>query len=119
MDQRTYAIGDSAEKLCTVCGEERNHVVVSVSKRGRATRVNCPKCGTRSSFSSKQLTSSIGARAKSSMPYDRTHTYRAGQFMLHPAFGRGEVTAVVETRKIDVLFADRLRRLIHALAQAG
>lgn len=116
MDQRTYAIGDSVEKLCTVCGEERNHVVASVSKGGRATRVNCPKCGTRSTFSSKQVTSGKGARAKSGAPYDRTHTYRAGQFMSHQAFGSGEVTAVVEPKKIDVLFADRLRRLVHALA---
>jgi hypothetical protein len=34
--------------------------------------------------------------------------------MMHPNFGEGEVTAVIETGKIDVLFADRLRRLIHA-----
>jgi hypothetical protein len=34
--------------------------------------------------------------------------------MLHPSFGMGEVTALIEPRKIDVLFADRLRRLIHA-----
>lgn len=115
MDQHIYAIGDSVQKLCAVCSEERNHVVASVSGRGRATRVNCPKCGTRSAFSSKQLTSGKGVRAKSSAPYDRTHTYRAGQFMSHQAFGLGEVTAVVETKKIDVLFADRLRRLVHSL----
>ncbi len=116
MDQRIYAIGDSIEKLCAVCSEERNHVVASVSKSGRATRVDCPKCGTRSTFSSKQVTSGIGARAKSSVPYDRTHTYRAGQFMLHSTYGSGEVTAVVDNRKIDVLFTDRMRRLVHALA---
>lgn len=116
MDKRIYAIGDSVEKLCAVCSEERNHVVASVSKKGHATRVDCPKCGMRSTFSSKQVTSSMGARAKSSVPYDRTHTYRAGQFMLHSTYGSGEVTAVVDARKIDVLFADRMRRLVHALA---
>jgi hypothetical protein len=36
--------------------------------------------------------------------------------MMHPQFGEGEVTAVIEIGKIDVLFADRLRRLIHAHA---
>ena len=96
--------------------EQRNHVVASVSKKGQPTRVDCPKCGARSTFSSKQMTSSLGARVKSSVPYDRTHTYRAGQFMLHSTYGSGEVTAVVDTRKIDVLFADRMRRLVHALA---
>jgi hypothetical protein len=34
--------------------------------------------------------------------------------MIHPMFGEGEVTAVIEPRKIDVLFSDRMRRLIHA-----
>jgi hypothetical protein len=36
---------------------------------------------------------------------------------MHPTFGLGEVTAVIEPRKIDVLFSDRLRRLIHARAR--
>jgi hypothetical protein len=34
--------------------------------------------------------------------------------MLHPTFGPGEVTKVIEPCKIDVLFSDRMRRLIHA-----
>jgi hypothetical protein len=34
--------------------------------------------------------------------------------MLHATFGQGEVTAVVDPQKIDVLFGDRTRRLIHA-----
>jgi hypothetical protein len=37
---------------------------------------------------------------------------------MHPAFGLGEVTAVIEPLKIDVLFSDRVRRLIHARVQA-
>ena len=57
---------------------------------------------------------SVRSAAKSGEPYDSTRTYRAGQSMTHPVFGVGEVTAVVEPRKIDVLFPDRMRRLIHA-----
>jgi hypothetical protein len=34
--------------------------------------------------------------------------------MAHETFGIGEVTQLIEPRKIDVLFQDRLRRLIHA-----
>jgi hypothetical protein len=33
---------------------------------------------------------------------------------MHTTFGVGEVTALIEPRKIDVLFQDRIRRLIHA-----
>jgi hypothetical protein len=34
--------------------------------------------------------------------------------LMHSSFGLGEVTAVIEPQKIDVLFPDRMRRLIHA-----
>jgi hypothetical protein len=47
-------------------------------------------------------------------PYDQTRAYRTGQTMMHPTFGQGEVTALIEPQKIDVLFADRMRRLVHA-----
>jgi hypothetical protein len=36
--------------------------------------------------------------------------------MMHPTFGEGEVTAIIEPGKIDVLFADHMRRLIHSLS---
>ena len=116
VEKPTYAIGDRVEKLCAVCNEERGHVVASVTKRGSISRVTCPKCGTRSSFSSG--TKLTGSRSKSlqSEPYDMARTYRTGQVMIHPIWGPGEVTAIIEPRKIDVLFADRIRRLIHSRA---
>lgn len=115
VEKPTYAVGDRVEKLCAVCNEERGHVVASVTKRGLISRVTCPKCNTRSSFASG---SKVTTRSKSvsSEPYDRTRTYRTGQTMSHPIWGSGEVTAVIEPRKIDVLFADRIRRLIHSRA---
>lgn len=118
MEKPVYAIGDRVEKLCAVCQEERGHVVASVTKRGSISRVTCPKCGTKSSFSSG--TRLTGNRTKSvvSEPYDSRRTYRTGQLMVHPMWGQGEVTAVIEPKKIDVLFSDRIRRLIHARADA-
>jgi transcription elongation factor Elf1 len=117
-EKPTYAIGDRVEKMCGVCGEERGHVVASVTKRGSISRVTCPKCGTRSSFSSG--TKLTGSRSKSvhSEPYDMSRTYRTGQVMIHPLWGQGEVTAVIEPRKIDVLFTDKIRRLIHSRLEA-
>ncbi|HEV2915672.1 MAG TPA: hypothetical protein VGX92_20495 [Pyrinomonadaceae bacterium] len=118
MDKQTYAVGDRVEKLCDVCGEERGHVVASVNKRGMISRVSCPKCGTRSTYKNRGDGPSLRATAKSGAPYDRTRTYRAGQTMMHPVYGMGEVTAVIEPQKIDVLFPDRMRRLIHSRAEA-
>ncbi len=113
-EEHLYKVGDRVEKFCTVCEEERGHVVATVTKRGQISRVDCPKCGTRSTFKSKAQTTGARAQAQAGTPYDRTRTYRAGQTILHPVYGLGEVTAVIEPQKIDVLFADRLRRLIHS-----
>lgn len=112
MEKPIHAVGERVEKLCMVCGEERGHVVASVTVKGRISRVDCPKCNTRSTFKSGvKLTG--GRRLAPGAPYDRTHRYSKGQTMLHPSFGEGEVMAVIEPQKIDVLFADRMRRLIH------
>jgi len=110
-EKEIFAIGDRVEQMCNACGEERGHIVASVTKKGKITRVSCPKCGSRVPYKSgtpRRATTKAGA------PYDRARTYRRGQTMIHPTFGEGEVTAIIEPGKIDVLFADRIRRLIHA-----
>ena len=116
MGSEMFAVGQRVDKLCAVCGVERGHVVASVTKRGQISRVSCPTCGTRSSFKSGASLTGGRSAAKVGAPYDWTHTYRTGQTMMHPTYGLGEVTAVIEPQKIDVLFTDRLRRLIHSRA---
>jgi hypothetical protein len=111
-----FAVGDRVDKLCTVCALERGHVVSIVTKRGQVSRVNCPVCGTRSTF--KRGIKASGSRGAKTVgaPYDQTRMYRMGQTLMHPSFGLGEVTATIEPHKIDVLFPDRLRRLVHGRA---
>lgn len=113
IEKPVYAIGDRVEKLCAECGTERGHVVASLTKRGNVSRVSCPVCGTRSSFKSGAKSSGTRTAVTAGAPYDMARLYRTGQTLLHPTFGMGEVTAVIEPQKIDVLFADRLRRMIH------
>jgi DNA-directed RNA polymerase subunit RPC12/RpoP len=108
-----FKTGDRVEQMCVTCNEERGHVVVSITKTGKITRVSCPICGSRVPYKSG---TTRRASAKTGAPYDRTRTYRRGQTLLHPTFGEGEVTAIIEPQKMDVLFADRMRRLIHANA---
>lgn len=116
MEKPVFAVGERADKLCGKCDEERGHIVTAVTKRGQISRVSCPKCGTVSTF---KLSSRTSPRLTVKIPsaYDRTFTYRAGQSIMHETFGVGEVTALIEPRKMDVLFQDRLRRLIHAQNQ--
>jgi DNA-directed RNA polymerase subunit RPC12/RpoP len=118
MEKQTYAVGDRVEKLCAVCGEERGHVVATTTKLGQISRVDCPKCSTRSLF--KRSTKLTGGRASAKVcaPYDRTHKYAKGEMLTHPSFGVGEVTALIEPQKIGVLFPDRIRTLIHESLRA-
>ena len=113
MEKEVFTVGDRTDKFCAVCNEERGHIVTSVNKRGQISRVSCSKCDTISTFRLALRTLPRQA-TKSPSPYDRTLTYRAGQSMTHEMFGIGEVTRLIEPRKMEVLFQDRLRCLIHA-----
>src|SRR6185503_6067872 len=110
-ERETVAIGDRVDQMCASCSETRGHLVDLISKNGRITRVFCPMCSSRVRYKSgtKRVASATAALA-----YDRGHTYHRGQTMTHPTFGEGEVTAIIEPGKIDVLFFDRMRRLIHS-----
>lgn len=110
-DKQIFKIGDRVEQMCVTCGEERGHLVASMAKTGRITRVSCPICGSRVTYKSgttRRASTKVGA------PYDRARTYRRGQTIMHSTFGEGEVTAIIEPGKMDVLFSDRMRRLIHS-----
>jgi hypothetical protein len=114
MNERVYNVGQRVDKWCTVCGEERGHIVLSVSAKGHVTRVKCPLCETRGPFKSGANSSVKSGSLKVAEPYDWTHTYRVKQLINHPTYGLGEVVALIEPKKVDVLFADRIRRLVHS-----
>jgi DNA-directed RNA polymerase subunit RPC12/RpoP len=112
MEEKTvFKVGDRVDQMCVTCKKERGHIVLSLSKTGRITRVGCPICASRVAY---RAGTTPRAFAKVGAPYDRAQTYRKGQTLIHPMFGEGEVTAIIEPQKMDVLFADRIRRLMHA-----
>jgi DNA-directed RNA polymerase subunit RPC12/RpoP len=110
-DKHNFTVGERVEQMCLTCGQERGHIVASLSKKGLITRVTCPVCSSRVPYK-KGITRR--ASAKVGAPYDQSRTYRRGEIFMHPMFGEGEVTALIEPGKIDVLFSDRIRRMIHA-----
>ena len=114
MKNEVYEAGQTAEMLCSICDSDQSHLVESVTKKGLITKAVCETCKTASMFTRGVKTSVSISKTKSASPYDRTRKYRKGQAMTHDRFGQGEVTAVIEPQKIDVLFGDETRRLIHA-----
>ncbi len=115
MKDKAYAVDDSVEMMCSACDLDQNHKVVTVTKQGKITKAACETCETVSTFARGVKTSvSVSSGGRAASPYDRSRKYRKGQAMTHDKFGHGEVTAVIEPQKIDVLFGDQTRRLIHA-----
>jgi DNA-directed RNA polymerase subunit RPC12/RpoP len=93
-DKQVYAVGDRVEQMCVTCGEEHGHIVASVTKKGRITRVSCPICGSRVPYKSGLVHKGGVARPRTlrlGAPYDRSRTYQRGQTMMHPTHGEGEV----------------------------
>lgn len=109
-----YTVGDKLTMMCSACDSDQSHLVEATTKQGKLTRAVCESCSTASTFNRGVKTSVAIGKAKTVSPYDRTRKYRKGQAMMHSHFGQGEVTAVLDFQKIDVLFGDRTRRLIHA-----
>lgn len=108
-----FAVGDTTEMMCSACDLEQMHKIEAVTKLGVITKAVCETCETASTFSRGVKTAVSMGGGKNASPYDRMRKYKKGQAMTHEKFGRGEVTAVVDPHKIDVLFGDQLRRLIH------
>jgi hypothetical protein len=111
---RQYAVGETLVMMCSSCDSEQSHSVLTVTKLGKITSASCDVCQTSSTFRGGVKTSVSVGKGKAAGPYDRTKRYRKGQAMMHSKFGHGEVTAVLEPQKIDVLFGETVRRLIHA-----
>lgn len=104
--------------FCSSCDSEQEHTIETVTKQGKITKAACNACSTSSTFTRGVKTKVSMASGKTASVYDRTRKYKKGQAMMHTTFGHGEVTAVIEPQKIDVLFGDQVRRLIHAQEQS-
>lgn len=115
MENTVYKVGGRVEKFCAVCNEQLSHLIKTITKQGKISRVICSQCGSTGVFRSPaMLTKLENLSTKTGDLYDQSRTYRSGQFMNHPIFGQGEVITVLEPKKIDVLFMDKMRRLVHS-----
>lgn len=115
MKDQTYKVGENIEKYCADCDKLAGHTVKTVTKTGRVSKVICDGCGLLGTFKPNSNLSKIQNLAtKTGEPYDMTKTYRTGQIMSHSTFGTGEVLTVVDSKKIEVLFIDQVRRLVHS-----
>lgn len=112
MIKKAISKGDTVEHMCSVCDLPQMHTVVKATKQGAISEAVCEACQTVSTYVRGTKTSVSTGTGKIAAPYDRGRSYRKGQAMTHDKFGRGEVLDV-EGQKMDVLFGDEVRRMIH------
>ncbi|HMQ04723.1 MAG TPA: hypothetical protein PKD26_12465 [Pyrinomonadaceae bacterium] len=114
MKTEKFAVGDITPMFCSACEGETDHTVQTVTKLGKISAAVCDVCETASTFKAGVKTGVTAGKGKAADAYDRKRRYKKGQAMTHSHFGHGEVTAVLDPNKIDVLFDDTTRRLLHA-----
>ena len=115
MKKPVTVVGDRIPLFCSVCEIEQQHAVQTATKLGSVTRAACETCASVVTFSRGVKTAMSAGKGKEASPYDWAKDYKKGQSMMHATFGRGEVTAIVDSHKIDVLFGDKTRRMVHAV----
>jgi hypothetical protein len=121
-------LGDDVPSRCGRCKGERTHQVVALNPNGVPAIVICRTCGSRHNYrdaqgSARRTSDSKRTDAKQqkraaipSKPpriYSPREIYDEGDWIDHPKFGQGEITAIRDG-KIEVRFGKEKRLFLHA-----
>ena len=129
-------VGKDIDSWCTRCKMMLAHTVEAVVS-GRVTRVHCNTCGgqhayrpkppgsggerTRKRADSERPAKQVrdyaslvrGRDPSSARAYALTERFADGELIRHPTFGLGVVTSLKDSNKIEVMFPDGGKTLIH------
>lgn len=135
---KTPMVGRDVDSWCTRCKLVLAHTIEAVIN-GKITRVHCNTCGGQHAYRPRapgesgatRARKSSGAEARESevvrdykallagrspadaRAYSTAERFKVGDLISHPAFGLGAVMAERDRVKIEVLFADGPRVLVH------
>jgi hypothetical protein len=122
--------GDDTDTWCGRCKAERAHQVVALNADGVPAIVICRTCGGQHRFHAKKEAGTTTTAGRTRKPRESAATtrdepvgplrdyspkgvYATGEWVEHPAFGRGKVTQA-RAGKIEVRFESGNRLLVHA-----
>jgi len=134
---KSYSAGEDIESWCTKCKLELGHTIIAMVGN-LPKRVKCNTCGSEHNYRSEPAVKmSAGTRTSGQKPKPRakTHknnltllaeadrsraraystkgTFRENDLIEHPKFGLGLVLSTAKDNKIEVIFVDGPRLLIH------
>ena len=124
-----FKVGDNIDGWCTRCKLVLRHTIESMVGP-KVKRTHCNTCGGQHAHraqaprvrlgaaqqlteDSKYATLLRGRTAATSKPYSRAARFAVGEVVAHATFGLGVVMAERESVKIDILFADGPKVLLH------
>lgn len=129
-------VGKEVDSWCTKCKLMLGHTIEAVVN-GRITRVHCNTCrGQHAHRANPPGTSAARPRAKrdtepkppnyanllkgrdpaKARPYATTERFAQGDLINHSVFGVGLVTALKDVNKIEVVFSDGPKVMVHRRA---
>lgn len=134
----SYSAGEDIESWCTKCKMELEHTIVAMVGN-LPKRVKCNTCNSEHNYRSKPARkSNTGASGQKKKPlgksykdyltlltetdrsnsreYNIKNTFKENDVIEHPKFGTGLVQSIIKSNKIEVIFKDGPRLLIHNMA---
>lgn len=124
--------GGDIDSYCTKCRLNLEHIIVAMIG-ATIVKVKCKTCGSihrfkdtkavrpgtsgrkspasRPSVRTNTWETVMSAARGPELPYDMSHSYRAGDVILHPIFGKGVVQKTF-FKKCSVVFKDKERVLV-------
>ncbi len=133
----TPVVGKDVDSWCTKCKLVLAHTVEAVVN-GRITRVHCNTCGGQHAYRAKAPGTTAGRTTRTrkaaepkvpdyaallrgrdpakAKPYATTERFAEGDLINHATFGVGLVTLRKDVNKIEVVFADGPKVLVHKRA---
>jgi hypothetical protein len=117
------AAGSDIEAWCPTCKLVKPHVVVAM-KGTRAAKTECRVCGathayrknppdTKAKKKNQYEDAMQGRDASKPLPYKISKKYSADDVIKHKTFGVGLVTRVISGKKMEVLFEEATKLMIH------
>lgn len=135
MTTKAPSAGDHTLSRCSKCKETTNHTIVAMVGT-RIARVECNVCGSvhnhrgitpakprsshprqpaapRKTRSQAQWETLMAAAGQSeAIPYKLQTPVKTGDLIEHPSFGMGIILSTTRPNKMEIIFADGVKRLL-------
>jgi len=117
------AVGTEIDAYCPQCKDVKNHEITAM-KGTRAAKTECRSCGslhpyrknppdTKAKKKSLYEDAMEGRDVTKPIPYRLNRKLSQDDVIAHKKFGVGLVTRVVSDKKVEVLFEDSSKLLVH------